>query len=138
MLPAVHEVVGVEMIRDGGSLAATFKSDGTSRYILLFRIHIADRGPLEMERLGYHGPILIDCDPGKGKPNTDSVVYSELTGPSISVSWNQARDILDAMAYGARGLRPLDAKLLQDMIFVSAHEGCLPRGFERLMHVRRP
>jgi hypothetical protein len=138
MLPTVCKILGVEMIRDGGSLAAKFESDSAGRYILFFQIHVVDRGPFEKEQLGYHEPVIIDCDPRKRPPNSSTVHYSELSGPSIAISWNEARDIVGAISRLAQGLSPPHTKWLQEMICASANDGHLPPGPPRLKRVRRP
>jgi hypothetical protein len=136
MLPTVCKILGVEMIRDGGSLAAKFESSA-GQYILFFQIHVVDRGPFEREQLGYREPVIIDCDPRKRPPNSSAVHYSELSGPSIPISWNEARNIVDEIAGLAQGLSPPYAEWLNEMICACANDGHLPPSPSRLKRVRR-
>jgi hypothetical protein len=137
MLPPVREVVSVEMIRDGGSLSVKFESEGSSQYILLVRIQLVDRGSLVKETMGYDPPILIDCDPKGRPPDTATVRYSELGGPSVSISWSQAREILGTVASLVQGITAIEAKWLEKLIDVANREGQLPPDAERLTQWRR-
>ena len=125
MLPAVRKVEGVELIRDGGSLAAGFESDGGNRYILSVRIQRWVRGvPLPDRKLArYDQPILIDCDPAKRPPDTATVRYSELGGPCVSISWRQARSLMATIAKHAERTSPRHTELLLDMIDVVSRRG---------------
>jgi len=113
------------MIRDGGSLSAKFGSDNASQYILFLKIRL-DPGPLKWERLGYDEPVLIDCNPEKRPPDTDRVLHSELGGPQIRVSWSEARDVVAAIARLAHGLRAWQENWLQQLLYITAHDGQLP------------
>ena len=64
MLPPVALVHSVEMIRDGGSLAAVFQGANGSQYWLLFPIEIHDLPSGEWERLGYMSPVVVDRQSG--------------------------------------------------------------------------
>jgi len=122
MLPHVTGLTHVEMIRDGGSFAATFDSDG-SRYILFIPICIVDHEPPMKERAAYGEPILIDANPAKRPADTATAIYSELCGPHVALSWDQAGDILTAAANHAARLRPINAEWLKQMIRVVAGKG---------------
>jgi hypothetical protein len=117
MLPAGRKVERIERIRDGGSLAVTFESDGGSRYILFV--------PIQHDGVArYAEPVLIDCDPAKRPPDTDRIRDSELSGPYISISWRQAHDLLNEVTQALVG--PLDrfqAQWLEDMIDAVFHDG---------------
>jgi hypothetical protein len=125
MLPAVRNVEGVELIREGGSLAAKFESDGGYRYVLFVRIqHLVGGVPLPDRKLAHdHQPILIDCDPAKRPPNTATVLYGELGGPSISISWGQAQGLMATIAEYAERASPRHTELLLDMIDVVSRRG---------------
>jgi hypothetical protein len=125
MLPAVRKLETIEMIRDGGSFAAKFESDGESRYILFIEINQANPSSKKLEKdgLGYLTPILIDCDPQKRPADSAEKIYSELSGPAIPISWNQAREILSTITSLATELRPMQTKWLERMVFVAANEG---------------
>ena len=64
MLPSIALVHGVEMIRDGGSLAAMFQGANGSQYWLLFPINVRDLQSGEGERLGYVSPVVVDRQSG--------------------------------------------------------------------------
>lgn len=138
MLPTLTRAVDIEMIRDGGSYAATFGDEDGGRYILFTRIKHSDRGETTKERIGYESPVLIDCDPAKRSKNTDTHVYSEISGPATAITWAEARTMMEL----ARGLAPrLDEwrrKWLDQMTQVVASDGSLPQDTEAIVQVRRP
>ena len=134
----VRRAWGFELVRDGGSLCATFEAE-TGRFALFFKIEIADLTPTTKERLGYGTPVLIDLDPAKRTRDTDTAIYSELSGPKSSISWREASGLLTHMAeVGPAPLTEREAALREQMIVVANHEGELPPGRDRTMHVRRP
>src|SRR5271163_4697598 len=116
MLPAVRKVEGVERIRDGGSLAATFGSDESSRYILFV--------PFRHDgQAGYDLPVLIDCDPAKRPPDTERVRYSELGGPYVSISWSQARVLLDEISKAVGPMDRFQTEALRKMLDIVQRSG---------------
>jgi hypothetical protein len=125
MLPAVCRLDFVEMIRDGGSLAAAFENECGARYVLFIPIHLFKDGD-SWRRLGYHPPVLIDCDPKKRLANTEFVHYSELSGPKVPVSWTEARVAVDAITRLADGLDSRRRHWLNQMTHVVATAGQLP------------
>jgi hypothetical protein len=129
MVPAVHRVINVEKIRDGGSLAARFTSDG-SEYILFIKLrsvfHGSPGSPAQTERLGFDQPVLIDCDPKKRPADTDQVVHSVLSGPSFPVSWSEARELLCAISDLSAGLNRIETDWLREMVNAASHEGRVP------------
>jgi hypothetical protein len=92
--PKICKALGVEMIRDGGSLSASFADESGGRHILITKIKIVDRDKLTKERVGYEPPLLIDCDPTKRPQDTAQKHYGELSGPTIPVTWAQARSLM--------------------------------------------
>lgn len=138
MVRAVHRVIRVEKIRDGGSLAATFTSEG-SKYILFIRLQIVFHGlpgsPGHIERLGFDQPVLIDCDPKKRPADTDQVIHSELSGPSFPVSWSEARELLRSISGLSAGLNRIESDWLREMVNAASHEGC---EFRRRSNSREP
>jgi hypothetical protein len=125
MLPDVCRLDRVEMIRDGGSFAATFENDCGARYILFIPIRTVKDGD-RRRRLGYDPPLIIDCDPKKRPANTDRVRYSELCGPKIPISWADARGAVDAITRLANGLDSFGRHWLGQMAHIAATEGMLP------------
>jgi hypothetical protein len=128
VFPSVCRLDTVEMIRDGGSLAAAFENEGGARYILFIPIHTVKDGD-KWKCLGYHPPVLIDCDPNKRPANTDRVRYSELGGPKVPVSWTEARVLIDAITQLAGGQNSFGRHWLKQMTYVAATEGQLPPDF---------
>ena len=123
MLPVVSSLINIEMLRDGGSLAASFKSDRGREYTLLLRIDIDKK---EHRRLGYRDPVLIDCDPKLRPPNTDRVIYSSLCGPAVPVSWSEACEITTAVSPLAIELDSWQTVWLAQMVYVTTNDGRLP------------
>ncbi len=140
VLPHVRKVVSVEMIRDGGSYAATFESDGGDSYMLFIEIEFVNCGPeqkdergirQEKELAGFRQPVLFDCDPANRPPNTKTDFYGRFSGPNRSITWDQARQIMDEVANLAQKLTPIRAEWLQQMLAIMAEDGCPPPGIER-------
>ena len=61
VVPAVRETLDIEMIRDGGSLAAKFSGMDGGEYILFVPIHLELVDSIAFKRVGYRPPQLIDC-----------------------------------------------------------------------------
>jgi len=138
MLPALTRAVEVEMIRDGGSYAATFCDEEGGRYILFTRIKRIDHSETTKERIGYEQPILIDCNPTKRPPNTDTRIYGDLSGPSTAISWAEARAFMALTMGLAEGLDAWRQKWLDQMNHVVANDGGLPPDVEAIAQVKRP
>ena len=123
MFPSVCRLDTVEMIRDGASLAAAFEDECGARYILFIPIRTVNDGD-RWRRLRYDPPILIDCDPKKRPADTERVRYSELCGPTVS--WTEARVMVDAIARLSDGLDSFGRHRLSQMTYVATTEGQLP------------
>jgi hypothetical protein len=117
MLPAIGLVQSVEMIRDGGSLAASFDGADGSPYSLLLKVRIGERAGGGAERLGYEAPVIFDA----------------VSRQEIQVSWNHAQVLLGQIARLIDGEE--DLKWLRAMEEVVASRGGLPsvvrRSFEQ-------
>jgi len=87
MLPAISIVDSVEMIRDGGSLAAAFRSPDGSEYWLFYKVRLKELPTGETERLGYASPVIVD----------------RMTGSEIELSWQHAKIFLHQMRPLLRG-----------------------------------
>ena len=123
MLPAVRKVEDVELIRDGGSFAATFESDGGERYILFVEIDPEISVLRDRTLARYNEPVLIDCDPAKRPQNTATVFYSELGGPSVPISWSEARSLFGEISKHAQLATPIRTGWLLEMVDVVARGG---------------
>ena len=108
MLPPIGFVESVEMIRDGGSLAAVFQGGDGCRYWLLLQILRHPPAFGNRKRSGYDDPVIVD----------------RLTKMSIPVSWTQARILLNQIRLLVREER--DLKWLACMDRVVAARGNLP------------
>ena len=115
MLPSIALVVSVEMIRDGGSLAASFQGINGSEYWLLFKLRSRDLPSGEVERVEYEKPVVTERRMGTG----------------IEISWEHAKILLNQM-------RPLlreetDLRWLEAMCASAESNGQLPPGVERIL-----
>ncbi len=115
MLPSISLVLSVEMIRDGGSLAAVFQGANGSEYWLFFELTTRELQSGALERLGYKDPVVVE----------------RLSGISVGISWSQAEIMLHQM-------RPLirdsfSLKWLEIMEAAAAAQGQVPDGIERLL-----
>ena len=113
------------MIRDGGSLAATFVDQLHAQWILLLKIELAHR-ERGMERPGFMAPVLIDADPAKRPMSTDGRIYSALSGPAHSISWAEAQLLVVQIAEHATSLNVWAASSLRQLQFAVDHRGQLP------------
>lgn len=123
MLPAVRKVEDIELIRDGGSFAATFESDGGERYILFVEIDTEISVLRDRKLARYSEPVLIDCDPAKRPRNTATVFYSELGGPSVPISWSEARSLIAEISKYASSSNVPNNQWLMEMIDVISRDG---------------
>lgn len=138
MLPPLTRAVDVEMIRDGGSYAATFSDEDGGRYILFVRIKHIDSDGTTKERIGYESPVLIDCNPAKRPKNSDTRVYSALSGPATAITWAEARIMMALAKDLVPGLDEWRRKWLDQMNHVLASDGGLPPDVEAIVQVSRP
>src|SRR4051812_42475548 len=99
----VRRLLDVEMLRDGGSLTATFEIEGGREFILLMPI---------AEPLQVWGPTVL-MEPAR--PLTSYLKEG------VPVSWEQAREVLREMASMANGLNPRQAEWLRKMTEIAAN-----------------
>lgn len=115
MLPSISVVNSVEMIRDGGSLAASFHCKNGSEYSLFFRLLHQTLPSGMFERLGYGKPVVVERQ----------------IGTEIEISWEHALILINQ-------LRPLlrqtqDAEWLDAMQATALTEGELPAKVDRFL-----
>lgn len=79
MIPAISHVLGVEMIRDGGSLAACFRGSDGSEYWLMFPVNLVLDADGLRERRRYLAPVVLD----------------RLCGTAFAITWTHAQVFLD-------------------------------------------
>ena len=119
MLPPIHAVVGAEMIRDGGSLAAEFMGANGSRYSLHFSLISEPNAAGDRVRLGYEKPIVFERLEFRQEGRVDWQSINE-----VEVSWAHAKVLLHQMHGLMRNDE--DKKWLEAMEQVADAEGQLP------------
>ncbi len=119
MLPPIALVLSVEMIRDGGSLAAIYQATNSSEYCLLFRIKTRILASGEMERFAYEAPVVVDRT-------------THLEWKSV---WRQAAILLDQMRPMLRS--DSDREWLETMHSVALTFGQFPETLRRNLGVPR-
>jgi hypothetical protein len=125
MLPAVKTMLHAETIRDGGSLAATFRSDDGAKWILFLQIRQAVHDT-EVERPGFKAPVLIDADPTKRPMDAEHVIRSELPGPTRELTWEEAQTLVEQIADLAPALDEWAQRALSHLRFAVGTRGGLP------------
>ena len=119
MLPQIALVLSVEMIRDGGSLAAIFHGSNGAEYWLFFKVKSRTLPSGEMERFAYEKPVVIE----RG------------TNQEFKSSWQQAVVLLDQMRPMLRS--EADRKWLESMYSTAMTAGQVPAAIDRVLGVPR-
>jgi len=122
MFPRIAIVDSVEMMRDGGSLAAIFHASDSCEYWLFFEILMRDLDGRTVERMGYAAPKIVNRH----------------THLDVLISWAQASTLLrqiDTMLCRNRGR---DLNWLRTMQGVAASNGALPADMTKVMQSVRP
>jgi hypothetical protein len=125
MVPIVKSVVDANMIRDGGSLTATFHDPDGSEWILLLQIKQVSH-PDRVERLGFTAPVLIDADPAKRPMHAENHIVSERRGPSCQLSWEEAEALVGQMTALATTLNTWAASSLRQLRTAVESRGAPP------------
>jgi hypothetical protein len=115
MLPSIALVLGVEMIRDGGSLAAVFQGANGAEYSLYFPLRHRTLPSGVFERLGYAKPLVIE---------RQAAIEVEVSWPHATALINQIRPLV---------LEPRHLGWLDAMASTAAAEGVLPHNVERFL-----
>lgn len=115
MLPSIGLVNSVEMIRDGGSLAASFQGSNGAQYWLFFPLRHRRLPSGVFERLGYAQPVVIE----------------RLTNIEIEISWEHSLVLINQIRPLIQ--KPRDAKWLNAMESAAKAEGALPGEVERFL-----
>jgi len=115
MLPLIVIVDSVEMIRDGGSLAAIFHGGDSCEYWLFFEIRMSNSNPNVAERLGYAEPRVVNRH----------------TNSAVEITWEHAAVMLRQIEELAH--RGHDRQWLQKMQAVAGSSGALPDDVGRFM-----
>jgi hypothetical protein len=115
MFSPIAIVDSVEMIRDGGSLAAIFHGRDGCEYWLFFEICIRNLSEQVVERVGYARPKVVNRH----------------TGIEVSVTWEDASTMLKKIAKITH--RDQDWHWLKIMQAVVDSNGELPDGVEKVI-----
>ena len=120
MLPAIGHVLAVEMLRDGGSLNASFLGLNGSNYSLLFEIKLEASASGVWMRLGYQQPRVFERQKFR-RPNGghEWEAFNE-----VEVSWKHAEVLLHQMQPHLRS--DLDLQWHETMLLVASAQGALP------------
>jgi hypothetical protein len=135
MALTVKSLLDVEMIRDGGSLAATFCDEVGSKWILLLEIDQISHES-EVETLGFKKPVLIDADPAKRPMDTEGRIYSALSGPAYSLTWEEAEALVGQITELAT-LAERAARYLNQFRIAIDSRGGLPPDMARFSPIGR-
>jgi hypothetical protein len=108
------------MVRDGGSLAATFQGSDGCEYWLFLKVRINKLSSGDWERVGYEAPVIID----------------RLAWRAIPITWQHARVFLAQMRPLLRDER--DRKWYGIMEEAVLAEGPLPSGVDRYLRTVNP
>jgi hypothetical protein len=114
MIPPITQGLSAELVRDGGSLVATFLCANGSEYWLFFKVRLGELPSGQSERLGYEEPQVIE----------------RLSGETIAVTWQHAITLLSQirpLLNGESDLRYLDA-----MTETAKVSGCMPSAVARV------
>jgi hypothetical protein len=115
MLPPIVIVDSVEMIRDGGSLAAIFHGGDSCEYWLFFKIRMSNSKPNVAERLGYSEPKVVN----------------RRTNSEVEITWEHAAVMLRQIEKFTHTNH--DRQWLKKMQTVADSSGTLPDDVERFM-----
>ena len=115
MLASIALVLSVEMIRDGGSLAAVFQGADGAVYSLFLPLRHRTLPSGVFERLGYDKPLVVEQN----------------AGIEMEISWSRAAVLINQ-------IRPLirtseDHRWLNAIDLVVESEGALPSEVERFL-----
>jgi hypothetical protein len=131
VLPDVEVVQSVEMLRDGGSLNASFVATSGKQYWLVFSLK-SELGPGgELVRLGYERPVVFERV--EARPSAARVEWQPVD--QVALSWAEADEFLTRIRQSVQ--TGSDAKWLDAMEQVARTEGALPHGVERVLDVPR-
>lgn len=101
MLPAISVVNSVELIRDGGSLAASFLGENGSEYWLFYRLLRRTLASGMVERLGYAKPVVVERQ----------------SGIEIEISWEHALILINQIRPLLRQIREKSARTRLRFLF---------------------
>ncbi len=131
MLPSIAAVDSIEVLRDGGSLAAIFVGSNGSRYGLHMPL-ISDRGPAgELIRRGYGQPVVFERLEFR-----DQGSFGWRSVNEVELSWSHASVFLHQLRLHVRDER--DADCLAMMLESVEGEGKLPAATDQVLQPVKP
>jgi hypothetical protein len=128
----VKMLASAEVIRDGGSLAASFCDERGAKWILFLRLRRAV-GEGEVENLGFEKPVLINAATENRPNDTPDRTHSILSGPSVPLSWQEAQALVTQFMTHSAMLSETAQRALSALRIAMDCEGELPPGMERLV-----
>ncbi len=105
MLPPISFVESIEIIRDGGSLAAIFDGSNGANYWLLFTVEVKILPSGDWQRERYLPPVIVERQ----------------IGTAIEITWEHAKVFLNQMRPFIKGAQ--DQKMLEVMFTVANAQG---------------
>jgi hypothetical protein len=105
VLPTIGTVLSAELIRDGGSLCASFVGTDSASYWLFFKLVIVDTSPGYREAKHYATPVIGD----------------RLSGTSISITWDHAKAMLSEIS--SLLSKPTHHEAVDSMLDIAQNEG---------------
>lgn len=119
MLPSIAAVGAIELLRDGGSLSATFAGPNGAQYGLLMQV-ILEHGPDGgLIQRGYERPVVFERVEFR---EADKIGWQGVN--EVELSWSHASILLHQMKPLVRD-EP-DARCLEMMLESVRGEGALP------------
>jgi len=126
MLPPISAIISIEMIRDGGSLEASFVGANGSKYCLHYTLIFESGNSGEFVRLGYEKPVVFE----RLEVRQENGFKWHSIG-EIQVSWAHAKVLLHQLRNHLRN--DDDAKWLEVMEEVANKDGQLPESIPRIL-----
>lgn len=124
MLPSISTVIDIELIRDGGSLAATFIGANAATYRLHFKLISSCSDDGQYTRHGYERPVIFESF--RFHFGEDRVAWEALS--TVEISWQHALVFLHQLRGHVRD--DSNFKWLEAMEEVAETEGRLPGYFQ--------
>jgi len=119
MLPPIGQVSDVEMIRDGGSLQASFVGTNGSKYCLWFNLITRDDEHGRRRRTGYSNPVVFERIEFR-RPQS----FEWHSANEVEVSWQHAAILLHQ--FRSHPLSDAQLEWLEVMVRVASLSGGLP------------
>jgi hypothetical protein len=135
-LLSAHRLIHFERIRDGGSLAADFETNGGRAYTLFFRI-LSEDGPGsdEITHRGFAPPMIVNRASDAWPPAIAWETIAPYGGPATQVSWAQALELLNALDRSP-DLEPNHVEGVLRMQRVAENEGRQPPEIAKVLRFR--